>query len=114
MSKKKSKRDGVVFSTNSDYDYTYEEEFEDKTLLPRQQNLKVQLDRKQRKGKSVTLISGFIGSSEDLKDLGKILKTKCGVGGTVKNGEIIIQGDFVKKIVEILSELNYKAKKVGG
>ncbi len=114
MSKKKSKKEGVVFSTKSDYEYSYEEELEENTLPPQQQNLRVQLDRKQRKGKSVTLITGFVGTNEDLKDLGKILKTKCGVGGTVKEGEIIIQGDFVKKIVEILQNLNYKAKKIGG
>lgn len=113
MSKNKRK-DGVVFSTKSDYEYAYEEENEEETLVPKQQNLKVLLDRKQRKGKVVTLVTGFIGSSSDLKDLGKILKTKCGVGGTIKNGEIIIQGDFVKKAMEILIDLNYKAKKSGG
>lgn len=115
MSKKKSRRkDGVVFSTNNDYEYNYEEEIEEETLAPNQQNLKVLLDRKQRKGKSVTLITGFVGSTEDLKELGKIIKTKCGVGGTVKEGEVIIQGDFVKKTLEILHNLNYKAKKSGG
>ena len=114
MSKKKSKKQGVVFSTKTDYDYSYEEEFEEETLPPQQQDLRVLLDRKQRKGKNVTLVTGFVSSTDDLKDLGKTLKTKCGVGGSVKEGEIIIQGDFVLKIVEILQGLNYKAKKSGG
>jgi len=115
MSKKKSKRkEGVVFSTNNDYNYSYEEEIEEETLAPNQQSLTVLLDRKQRKGKSVTLVTGFTGTTEDLKELGKTIKTKCGVGGTVKDGEIIIQGDFVIKTIEILHNLNYKAKRSGG
>jgi translation initiation factor 1 len=83
---------GVVFSTNRDFNYKSEESEEQLTLPPQQQNLKVQLDRKKRAGKSATLVTGFFGKEDDLKALGKMLKTKCGVGGTVKDGEILIQG----------------------
>ena len=105
---------GVVYSTNSEFQYEKEAEEEQDTLKPRQQQLKVWLDRKQRKGKVVTLITGFVGTEEDLKSLGKLLKTKCGVGGTVKDGEILIQGDFTSKIVSILQQENYNVKRAGG
>ena len=94
MSKKNSNRIGVVYSTNPDFQYEEIEEFEQETLPNNQQKLYVQLDKKQRAGKQVTLITGFVGTSEDLEILGKELKNKCGVGGSVKNGEILLQGDL--------------------
>jgi translation initiation factor 1 len=105
---------GVVFSTNRDFNYESEVKEEQRTLPPQQQNLKVQLDRKKRAGKSATLVTGFVGTEDDLKALGKMLKTKCGVGGTVKDGEILVQGDFCNKIIEILKKEGYKAKRAGG
>ena len=111
MSKKK--KVNVVYSTNPNYNYDTDEE-DMETLTPEEQNLKVMIDRKQRKGKSVTLITGFVGDDEDLKDLAKILKSKCG-GGAVKNDEILIQGEFKEKVFELLIGLDFKkTKKVGG
>ncbi|MDD4821096.1 MAG: translation initiation factor [Bacteroidales bacterium] len=98
----------VVYSTNPDFKYQEENEPEEvETVAPGKQMLRVLLDKKNRSGKSVTLITGFVGSEEDLKALGKQLKTKCGVGGTVKDGEILIQGEFREKIVSILVEMGY-------
>ena len=105
----------VVYSTNPDYNYEMDDDEGQVTLEPSQQNLRVQLDRKNRGGKVVTLITGFVGTENDLKDLGKLLKTKCGVGGSAKDGEIIVQGDFKQKIVELLKKEGYtKTKTVGG
>jgi len=105
---------GVVFSTNPDFNYENNQMEEQNTLPSNRQDLRVMLDKKQRKGKSVTLITGFIGTENDLKELGKMLKTKCGVGGTVKDGKILIQGDFRFKILGILKKEGYKAKQAGG
>ena len=111
---KKKKRVNVVYSTNPDYNFDYDDENSEETLIPESQDLRVMLDRKQRKGKSVTLVSGFVGEEDDLKDLAKMLKSKCGVGGTAKNGEILIQGDHRTKILDLLKSAGYKAKQSGG
>jgi len=110
---KKNRYEGVVYSTDPSFEYE-EDLREEETLAPRQQQLKVQLDRKQRAGKVVTLVYGFIGKEEDLIALGKLLKQRCGTGGTAKGGEIVIQGDVKQKVLEILEKEGYRAKGVGG
>ncbi|MDO9554746.1 translation initiation factor [Rhodonellum sp.] len=107
-------REGVVYSTSDAFEFKNSGEEEMETLPPAHQKLKVTLDKKSRGGKQVTLIEGFIGSDEDLKALGKILKNKCGVGGSAKDGEILIQGDHRDKIMGFLTQEGYKAKKSGG
>lgn len=112
---KKGDKNGVVFSTNPDYNFETEDEDLVETLAPEKQALRIWLDRKNRAGKDATLIKGFIGTTEDLEVLRKTLKTKCGTGGTAKDGEIIIQGDMRDKILELLLKMGYKlAKKAGG
>lgn len=114
MSKKNKGLQGIVYSTDPDFGYTYDYSEIQETPEPRLQDLRVQLDRKQRAGKAVTLVTGFAGKQDDLELLGKKLKQKCGVGGTAKDGEIIIQGDFRDKILALLLAEGYKAKKSGG
>src|SRR6056297_1428540 len=106
MSKKKKnkKQSGIVYSTDPDFQYTGSEGEEQETLPPGQQDLRVSLDKRHRKGKEVTLITGFVGTEEDLKDLGKELKSKLGVGGSAKNGELLIQGDFRDQVLQLLSD----------
>lgn len=104
----------VVYSTNPDFHYKTSQAEETPTLPPSQQRLRVQLDRKNRGGKTVTLVTGFIGTEENLKALGKLLKSKCGVGGTAKEGEIIIQGDFKQKVADLLLKAGYTQTKTAG
>lgn len=111
---KKSKGNGYVFSTNPNFEFNEEEESVE-TLDPANQKLYVSIDRKQRGGKEVTLVEGFVGDEHDLKELGKQLKSKCGVGGSVKDGEILIQGSFKDKVFDLLVGLGYRqTKKKGG
>jgi len=105
------KRLGVVFSTNPDFTYEEETEQEPATLAPEKQNLIVSIDRKGRGGKQVTLVTGFVGTADDLSELGRTLKAKCGVGGSAKDGEITIQGDFRDRVTALLKEMGYKAKR---
>lgn len=105
------KRLGVVFSTNPDFNYEEEAAEEPATIEPSKQNLIVSIDRKGRGGKQVTLVTGFVGARDDLAELGRILKVKCGVGGSAKDGEITIQGDFRDRVVTLLKEMGYKAKR---
>lgn len=114
MSKNKKIPLGVVYSTNPDFDFSFEDDGQVETLAPAKQNLKVQLDKKARAGKQVTLISGFVGTNDDLEALSKKLKNLCGCGGSAKDGEILIQGDFRDKILTFLTTSGYKAKKIGG
>ncbi len=115
MSKKDKQKVNIVYSTNPNFSFDEEDQDEIETLDKQQQQLKVFIDRKQRKGKSVTIVTGFIGDNEDLDDLAKTLKTKCGVGGNAKDGEILIQGELRDKVFDLLISLGFtKTKKIGG
>lgn len=111
--KHKSDKNGTVYSTNPNYAFDYGEE-EVVTLEPAKQNLRIMLDKKQRAGKKVTLITGFQGSEFDLAILGKELKSACGVGGSVKDGEILLQGDFREKVLALLLQKGYSKTKISG
>lgn len=110
----KSNKKSGFYSTNPDFQFNFDEEPEQETIPNNQQKLYVSIDRKQRGGKEVTLIEGFTGTEDDLKELGKMLKSKCGVGGTVKDGEVIIQGNFRDKVMELLVKEGYQVKRKGG
>jgi translation initiation factor 1 len=114
MSKKNDwkTREGVVYSTNSEFSYSHGQGEEHKTLPPAQQSLRILLDKSGRAGKQVTLITGFSGTSADLESLTRMLKAKCGVGGSCKEGEVLIQGDVRDKVVAILAKDGYRAKKI--
>lgn len=114
MSKNKKQRRNIVYSTNPDFSYDEEQNNDDITLDASEQKLYVSIDKKNRGGKEVTLVEGFIGNSEDLKELGKYLKNKCGVGGTSKNNVINIQGNHREKVMNLLSDMGYHVKRKGG
>lgn len=106
----KQNKINIVYSTNPDFNYEYESEEQTDTLIPEKQNLRVLLDSKQRAGKTVTIIQGFVGKEDDLKELAKLLKNKCGVGGSTKDGEIIIQGALKEKVLTVLHDHKYRAR----
>src|ERR1039458_10386345 len=114
MSNKNKKNAGVVYSTNPDFNYQQNNASSTPTLPPSQQDLRIWLETKHRGGKAVTVIKGFIGKEDDLNNLSKKLKASCGTGGTAKDGEILIQGDFRDRVLGLLIKDRYKAKKAGG
>ncbi len=112
MSNKNKFREGIVYSTNSSFQFEAKKFTDSETLPPQQQTLRIRFETKHRGGKMATVISNFIGKENDLDELGKYLKVKCGTGGAVKDGEIIVQGDFRERIKTLLLEKNYKVKGV--
>ena len=106
----KNKPFGVVFSTNPDFEFSTDGDGEEETLSPEDQDLRVHIEKKGRKGKPVSIVTGFVGSDDDLADLARQLKTKCGVGGSAKEGEIILQGTMSDKVVKVLKGLGYGVK----
>ena len=106
------KKLNIVYSTNPEFEYEQDETLQEETLAKEKQSLRIKLDTKQRRGKVVTLVTGFVGQEEDLNDLGKLLKVKCGVGGSVKDGDIIVQGDMRNKVLAILQKEGYKKVRV--
>ncbi|NML36462.1 translation initiation factor [Chitinophaga sp. G-6-1-13] len=109
--KKNTPGNGIVYSTDPNFSFEPEHREEQETLSPAEQQLRVKLDTKQRAGKVVTLVDGFIGKDEDAEKLGKDLKTKCGTGGSVKDGQILIQGDYKEKVIKWLQDWGYKKTK---
>ncbi len=101
----------VLYSTNPDFQYEYDETPEAETLAPGQQKLRVQIEKKGRGGKTVTIVRGFVGKDDDLKSLARLLKNRCGVGGSTKDGEILIQGELKEKVLGILRESGYTNSK---
>ena len=114
MGKKNQRRTGIVYSSDPDFEYRYAGDTEEQTGPNTKQKLYISLDRKNRRGKEVTLIEGFRGSTDSLKELGKLLKSKCGSGGAAKDGEILIQGNHVTKVLKILLEMGYSQTKTKG
>ena len=115
MGKKgKNKRIGVVYSTNDDFYYSHEGDAVEETLPVDEQELSVHIEKKGRGGKAVVIVKGFIGNDDDLQDLAKLLKKKCGVGGSAKDGEILIQGDDRPQVMKVLEKEGYSTKRVGG
>jgi translation initiation factor 1 len=110
----KKEKLNIVYSTNPNFQYEFEQEESVESKPNNQQKLYVSIDKKQRGGKEVTLVEGFVGPEEELKELGKLLKSKCGVGGSVKDNEILIQGNFKDKVYDLLVKENYKVTKKGG
>ena len=101
---------GVVYSTNPDYEYQYDDQPEAETLEPGKQRLRVAIERNHRRGKTATLVRGFVGTDDDLQALAKMLKTRCSVGGSAKDGEIIIQGELADKVRQLLASAGYNVK----
>lgn len=106
------KKLNVVYSTNPDFEYEQEETHQEETLAKEKQSLRILLDTKRRRGKAVTIVTGFVGHDNDLSELGKLLRVRCGVGGSVKDGEIIVQGDMRNRVLEILQKEGYKKVRV--
>ncbi len=111
MQKKRS--GGIVYSTNPDFHFQSEDSGSPETLPPSRQQLRIWLEKNHRGGKQVTVIKGFVGSEDDLLELSRFLKTSCGTGGSVKDEEILVQGDFRDKVLQLLINKGYKAKKAG-
>lgn len=112
--KKRKGRTGIVYSTDPEFQYSYNDSPEEVTLPPGQQTLYIAVDRKGRKGKTATIISGFTGTSEDRKSLARLLKSTCNTGGSVKEDQILIQGDFRDRIIQLLDDAGYNTKRKGG
>lgn len=102
---------GIVYSTAQNHNYQTDTPEEPETLPPGEQKLRVRIERNGRGGKTATLVSGFVGTAADLSALGKALKSRCGVGGTAKDGEILVQGDFRVRVVELLKTMGYTQTK---